>query len=155
MVSFWARFSFKSKFWVSKDDSFSRAKISALRFFESISKFKTNFVNGIGSVFYQVACHQRVQNIGQVTKKILELIPETDVEALERCSGHDGTYGVKEETHNIAIKIATPIVREYKKNNATQFTSDCTLAAHHIVNAMGNKVMPTHPISLIKKAYGI
>ena len=118
-------------------------------------KFKTNFVNGIVSVFYQVACHQRVQNIGQVTKKILELIPETDVEALERCSGHDGTYGVKEETHNIAIKIATPIVREYKKNNATQFTSDCTLAAHHIVNAMGNKVMPTHPISLIKKAYGI
>ena len=118
-------------------------------------KFKTNFVNGIGSVFYQVACHQRVQNIGQVTKKILELIPETDVEALERCSGHDGTYGVKEETHSIAIKIATPIVREYKKNNATQFTSDCTLAAHHIVNAMGNKVMPTHPISLIKKAYGI
>ena len=118
-------------------------------------KFKTNFVNGIGSVFYQVACHQRVQNIGQVTKKILELIPETDVEALERCSGHDGTYGVKEETHNIAIKIATPIVREYKKNNATEFTSDCTLAAHHIVNAMGNKVMPTHPISLIKKAYGI
>jgi len=118
-------------------------------------KFKTDFVNGIGSVFYQVACHQRVQNIGQVTKKILELIPETDVEALERCSGHDGTYGVKEETHNIAIKIATPIVREYKKNNATEFTSDCTLAAHHIVNAMGNKVMPTHPISLIKKAYGI
>ena len=118
-------------------------------------KFKTNFVNGIGSVFYQVACHQRVQNIGQVTKKILELIPETDVEALERCSGHDGTYGVKEETHNIAIKIATPIVREYKKNNAKEFTSDCTLAAHHIVNAMGNKVMPTHPISLIKKAYGI
>ena len=118
-------------------------------------KFKTNFVNSIGSVFYQVACHQRVQNIGQVTKKILELIPETDVEALERCSGHDGTYGVKEETHSIAIKIATPIVREYKKNNATEFTSDCTLAAHHIVNAMGNKVMPTHPISLIKKAYGI
>ena len=118
-------------------------------------KFKTDFVNGIGSVFYQVACHQRVQNIGQVTKKILELIPETDVEALERCSGHDGTYGVKEETHSIAIKIATPIVREYKKNNATEFTSDCTLAAHHIVNAMGNKVMPTHPISLIKKAYGI
>ena len=118
-------------------------------------KLKTDFTKDIGSVFYQVACHQRVQNIGQVTKKILELVPNTDVEALERCSGHDGTYGVKKETHEIAIKIATPIVREYKKNEASQFTSDCTLAAHHIVNAMGNKVMPTHPISLIKKAYGI
>ena len=119
------------------------------------NKLNTNFKNNIGSVFYQVACHQRVQNIGQVTKKILELIPGTDVEALERCSGHDGTYGVKKETHDIAIKIARPIVKEYQKNEAQHFTSDCTLAAHHIVNAMGNKVMPNHPISLMKKAYGI
>ena len=118
-------------------------------------KLKTNFIDDIGPVFYQVACHQRVQNIGQVTKKILELVPNTDVEAIERCSGHDGTYGVKKETHEIAIKIAKPIIREYEKNNAPQFTSDCTLAAHHIVNAMGNKVMPNHPISLMKKAYGI
>ena len=119
------------------------------------NKLNTNFKNNIGSVFYQVACHQRVQNIGQVTKKILELIPGTDVEALERCSGHDGTYGVKKETHDIAIKIARPIVKEYQKNEAQHFTSDCTLAAHHIVNAMGNKVIPNHPISLMKKAYGI
>jgi len=118
-------------------------------------KLNTEFTNNIGSVFYQVACHQRVQNIGQVTKKILELIPGTDVEALERCSGHDGTYGVKKETHDIAIKIARPIVKEYQKNEAQHFTSDCTLAAHHIVNAMGNQVTPDHPISLMKKAYGI
>ena len=118
-------------------------------------KLNTKFTNNIGSVFYQVACHQRVQNIGQVTKKILELIPGTDVEALERCSGHDGTYGVKKETHDIAIKIARPIVKEYQKNEAQHFTSDCTLAAHHIVNAMGNQVTPDHPISLMKKAYGI
>ena len=116
---------------------------------------KTNFKNGLGSVFYQVACHQRVQNIGQVTKKILELVPNTNINALERCSGHDGTYGVKKETHNIAIKIALPITREYMKTKSTQFTSDCTLAAHHVVNAMGNKVMPTHPITLMKNAYGI
>ena len=118
-------------------------------------KLNTKFTNNIGSVFYQVACHQRVQNIGQVTKKILELIPGTDVEALERCSGHDGTYGVKKETHDIAIKIARPIVKEYQKNEAQHFTSDCTLAAHHIVNAMGKQITPDHPISLMKKAYGI
>ena len=114
-----------------------------------------NFKNDIGSVFYQVACHQRVQNIGQVTKKILELVPNTKINALERCSGHDGTYGVNVETHEIAIKIAMPIVREYEKLHSTQFTSDCTLAAHHVVNAMGNKVLPTHPIALMRKAYGL
>jgi len=116
---------------------------------------KMDFKNDLGSVFYQVACHQRVQNIGQVTKKILELVPNTNIDALERCSGHDGTYGVKEETHEIAIKIAMPIVKEYNKLQSTQFTSDCTLAAHHVVNAMGNKVLPTHPIALMRKAYGL
>ena len=116
---------------------------------------KRDFKNDLGSVFYQVACHQRVQNMGQVTKKILELVPNTNIDALERCSGHDGTYGVKKETHEIAIKIAMPIVKEYKKLQSTQFTSDCTLAAHHVVNAMGNKVLPTHPIELMRKAYGL
>ena len=59
------------------------------------------------------------------------------------------------ETHEIAIKIAMPIVREYEKLHSTQFTSDCTLAAHHVVNAMGNKVLPRHPIALMRKAYGL
>ena len=46
-----------------------------------------------------------------LTKKILELVPGTTINAIERCSGHDGTYGVKSETHDIAIKIARPITR--------------------------------------------
>jgi len=118
-------------------------------------ELKTDFKQNLGSIFYQVACHQRVQNIGQVTKKVLELVPNTNVNAIEKCSGHDGTYGVKKETHEIAIKIATPIVREFNKNKSVILTSDCTLAAHHIVNAIGNKISPTHPISLFKNAYGI
>tara|TARA_B110000008_G_scaffold235234_1_gene239990 strand:- start:12 stop:1052 length:1041 start_codon:yes stop_codon:yes gene_type:complete len=118
-------------------------------------KLKTDFKNKLGDIFYQVACHQRVQNIGQVTKKILELVPETNVDTIERCSGHDGTYGVKLETHEIAMKIVKPITREYEKSAAETFTSDCSLAAHHIENALGNKVAPIHPITLLKNAYGI
>ncbi len=115
----------------------------------------TDFKNHLGSVFYQVACHQRVQNMGPLTKKILELIPNTTINSIERCSGHDGTYGVKQETHEIAIKIAKPIVREFEKTESDFVTSDCTLAAHHVVNAIGKKTNATHPISLIKRAYGL
>tara|TARA_B100001113_G_scaffold128669_1_gene105048 strand:+ start:8143 stop:9474 length:1332 start_codon:yes stop_codon:yes gene_type:complete len=115
----------------------------------------TNFKNKLGDVSYQVACHQRVQNIGMLTKKILELVPGTTVNAIERCSGHDGTYGVKSETHDIAIKIARPITKAFKSANFDSFTSDCSLAAHHIENSLGNIHTPEHPISLIKKAYGI
>ena len=115
----------------------------------------TNFTKELGDISYQVACHQRVQNIGMLTKKILELVPGTTVNAIERCSGHDGTYGVKEETHEIAVKIARPITKEFKSADFSSFTSDCSLAAHHIENTLGNIQAPEHPISLIKKAYGI
>ena len=115
----------------------------------------TDFTTQLGDISYQVACHQRVQNFGMLTKKILELIPGTKVNAVERCSGHDGTYGVKSETHEIAIKIARPVTKAFKEANFDSFTSDCSLAAHHIENSMGNIVAPEHPISLIKKAYGI
>ncbi len=114
-----------------------------------------DFKNKLGDVSYQVACHQRVQNFGMLTKKILELVPGTKVNAIERCSGHDGTYGVKTETHEISIKIAKPITKAFTESGFDSFTSDCSLAAHHIENTLGNIQEPEHPISLIKKAYGI
>ena len=119
------------------------------------NELNLDFKSNLGDVFYQVACHQRVQNIGMVTKKILELIPKTSVQALERCSGHDGTYGVKQETHKIAVKLARPIAKELNSKAYESFISDCTLAANHIVNVSGKNILPGHPISLLKKAYGI
>ncbi|GIS24480.1 MAG: hypothetical protein CM15mP125_1670 [Gammaproteobacteria bacterium] len=58
---------------------------------------KTEFTTALGSVAYQVACHQRVQNIGLKTRDVLNLVNESDVTAYERCSGHDGTYAVKKK----------------------------------------------------------
>jgi Fe-S oxidoreductase len=126
-----------------------------LNFINDQGKLKKDFTNKLGNVSYQVACHQRVQNMGMLTKKVLELVPGTKINAIEKCSGHDGTYGVKAETHEIAIKIARPITREFKASSFDSFTSDCSLAAHHIENSLGNLQAPEHPITLIKKAYGI
>ena len=66
----------------------------------------TDFPNPLGKVAYHAACHQRVQAIGQRTREFLSLIPNTEVTMIERCSGHDGTYAVKAETHEAAMKIA-------------------------------------------------
>jgi glycerol-3-phosphate dehydrogenase subunit C len=126
-----------------------------LNFMNDQGKLKKDFTNELGDVSYQVACHQRVQNMGMLTKKVLELVPGTKINAIEKCSGHDGTYGVKAETHEIAIKIARPITKEFKASSFDSFTSDCSLAAHHIENSLGNLQAPQHPITLIKKAYGI
>ena len=118
-------------------------------------KLNTEFKNSLGNVSYHVACHQRVQNIGPKTKQILELIEETAVKNIERCSGHDGTYGVKSETFEFANKIARPIVKQVKDQAPDYYGSDCPVAGKHIENNLDNDQKAIHPLDLLCHAYGI
>ena len=108
---------------------------------------KTDFKTEVGKVSYHVACHQRVQNIGPKTRDVLSLIPGIEIDTIERCSGHDGTYGVKEETFDFAVKIGRPV--------ANYYTSDCPIAGHHLANILDDDSSPTHPMSLLCLAYGL
>lgn len=118
-------------------------------------EFNTEFKNTLGDISYQVACHLRVQNIGIKTRDILNLVPETEVNAIERCSGHDGTYAVKKETREKSLKIARPVVRQVDKAEPDHFASDCPMAAVHIANLSEKVDQAEHPMSLLRKAYGI
>lgn len=118
-------------------------------------RFLTDFKTSLGKVSYHAACHQRVQNIGPKTKEILSLIPNTEVESIERCSGHDGTYAVKKECHEYSMKIVRPIVRKINEAKPDHYGSDCAMAGHHIGHALDNKTEPEHPITLLRKAYQI
>ena len=99
-------------------------------------------------------CHLRVQNIGLKTRDALQLVPDTTVEVIERCSGHDGTYAVKKEFHDVSKKIARPVVNKLKKAGADHFTSDCPMAAEQIVQDVDDHEA-NNPMSLLRKAYGI
>lgn len=118
-------------------------------------KLKTDFKQGLGKVAYHAACHQRVQNIGPKTKEVLALIPDTEVEVIERCSGHDGTYAVKREFHPAAMKIVKPVVNRVNQAKPDHYGSDCAMAGHHIGHARADGTAPEHPITLLRKAYGI
>ncbi len=118
-------------------------------------KLKTEFKQHLGRVAYHVPCHQRVQNIGLKTRDILALIPDTHVEVIERCSGHDGTYAVKKEFHDISTKICRPVVSRIKKAKPDRYTSDCPMAGHQIENGLKEMSAPEHPLTLLRKAYGI
>ena len=116
---------------------------------------RTDFNKSLGNVAYHVACHQRVQNIGMKTRDVLQLIPDTNVKPIERCSGHDGTYAVKKEYHEVAMKIVKPVVRQVNDMQADYYTSDCPMAGRHIENAKADGSESIHPMSLLRKAYGI
>ena len=115
---------------------------------------KTEFRQSLGKVTYQVPCHLRVQNIGLKTRDALQLVPDTTIEVIERCSGHDGTYAVKKEFHDISKKIARPVISKVEKGGADHFTSDCPMAAEQIVQDLDD-FDPNNPMSLLRKAYGI
>jgi glycerol-3-phosphate dehydrogenase subunit C len=116
---------------------------------------RTDFQKSLGKVAYHVACHQRVQNIGMKTRDFLKLIPDTEVTAIERCSGHDGTYAVKSETYEKAMKIAKPVVNRVKQAEADTFGSDCPMAGRLIAHGLENGAQAQHPISMVRTAYGV
>jgi len=118
-------------------------------------KLKTEFKKSLGKVAYHAACHQRVQNIGAKTRDVLALIPDTTIDVIERCSGHDGTYAVKKEFHEASMKIVKPVVNRVKKAKADYYGSDCPMAGHHIAEGMADGSETDHPISLLRKAYSI
>ena len=65
---------------------------------------------------------------------------------VERCSGHAGTYGVKTPSHPIALKIGKPVFKAMAKDEPDVISSDCALAGHHI--AQGMAIAGTPPKAL-------
>jgi glycerol-3-phosphate dehydrogenase subunit C len=120
---------------------------------------KTDFKQALGNVSYHIPCHSRVQNVGKKTAETLQLVPDTKLNVVERCSGHAGTFGVKKEFHATAMKIGKPVFKAMANNEPDYISSDCQLAGHHIEQGMEEgglkKAQMAHPLALLRKAYGI
>ncbi len=115
----------------------------------------TQFQQPLGTIAWHVPCHQRVQNIGPKTRQVLELVPGSVIHTIERCSGHDGTYGVRNDSWAKAQKIARPVISRAEKMDADYLISDCPMAATQIADGLKLKHEETNPVSLLRKAYGI
>jgi Fe-S oxidoreductase len=78
---------------------------------------------------------------------------------VERCSGHAGTFGVKREFHADAMRIGAPVFKAMASDGPDYLSSDCALAGHHIaqgIEAADLRDAPlAHPLTLLRKAYGI
>jgi Fe-S oxidoreductase len=117
---------------------------------------RTDFKAQLGTISYHVACHLRVQNIGLKTREVLRLVPGTTVDAIERCSGHDGTYAVKQEFRAASMKIAKPVVQKVQAAAADHYSSDCPMAGHQIGSGLpAGAREPEHPMQLLRMAYGL
>jgi Fe-S oxidoreductase len=116
---------------------------------------RTDFPRSLGKVSLHVPCHLRVQNLGLKTREALQLIPGTTVEAIERCSGHDGTYGVKKRFRAASLKIGRPVMQRVESARADHYSSDCPMAGHQIESGLAEARAPEHPLTLLRLAYGL
>jgi glycerol-3-phosphate dehydrogenase subunit C len=116
-----------------------------------------------GGVTVHIACHARAQNMGQKAADLLRLIPSIDLEVIERCSGHGGSWGVMKENFEVALKVGKPVARQAAKANKRYVASECPLAGAHVLQGMEKlneeaAVVPQHaphPVELFARAYGI
>jgi glycerol-3-phosphate dehydrogenase subunit C len=116
---------------------------------------RTDFKTELGKVSYHVPCHLRVQNIGLKTRDVLKLVPGTTLEVIERCSGHNGTYAVKEEFRAASVKIGRPVMQKVQSAQADYYASDCPMAGRQIESELPEPRPPTHPLALLRIAYGL
>jgi len=128
-----------------------------------------------GGVTLHMACHARAQNVGQKAAEMLKLLPDTETKVIERCSGHGGSIGVTSDFHATALKVGKPAARRALEAGNHYVTSECPLAASHLVAGMEglattknkdgseneySQNLPEagrayHPIELFAQAYGL
>ncbi len=118
-------------------------------------RLNTDFKSGLGKVAYHAPCHQRVQNIGLKTKQVLELVPDTEILVVDRCTGHDGTYAAKKENYAFAQKICRPVVKRIADGGVDHYASDCPLAGDLIEHGLGDDKHAGSVFALLRKAYGL
>ena len=121
---------------------------------------RKDFKTPLGKVSYHIPCHARVQNVGQKTREVLEWIPGTTVNTVERCAGHDGTYGVKSEFFAQSMKIGKPVFRQMGETAPDYVCSDCPIAGRRIMQGIAesgseHRARKEHPLTLVRMAYGL
>lgn len=113
----------------------------------------TQFTQSAGKIAYHLPCHLKAQNIGFKSRDLLQLIPGTTVEMLDHCSAVDGTWGLKKEYFELSLKVADPLFKGIQRIQPDAVVTDCPLAGLQIEYGTGLK--PSHPVEILKKAYGL
>ena len=113
-------------------------------------------------VALHISCHSRAQNMGQKAREMLKLIPEVNLQVIERCSGHGGSWGYKHANFETALKVGAPVARQAAASGKAVVTSECPLAGLHIAQGIerqdgaGEKPrLVGHPIEIVAESYGL
>ncbi len=113
---------------------------------------RKDFAYRPGKIAYHLPCHLKYQAIGRRSVDLMKLIPGADVQVVDRgCSGHDGTWALKKDYHELSLKVGSKLFDGIKSAEANVVATDCSLAALQIEQGTG--LRPVHPIEVVWAAY--
>lgn len=112
-----------------------------------------DFVDGLGTVAYHVACHLRAQQQGYKARDLLQLAPGTTVKVVESCSGIDGTWGYRAQNVAMAKEIIAPTAERLRDAKADLVVGDCLLSDVALEEEGLDR--PLHPMQALARAYGL
>ncbi|MDH5696020.1 MAG: heterodisulfide reductase-related iron-sulfur binding cluster [Dehalococcoidia bacterium] len=117
-------------------------------------ELNTDFRSITQTVFYHTPCHLSAQEIGDVTVKLLQLIPGITIKRIStECCGMGGAYGYEKVNYELSKEIAEKLYSEIKENPTDRIVTDCGGCRLQIQAGTGLKV--DHPIILLKEAYSL
>jgi glycerol-3-phosphate dehydrogenase subunit C len=103
---------------------------------------------------YHAPCQQQGQNIGKPALDLFALIPELNIVEMDHgCCGIAGTYGLKREKYEIAMKVGEGLFRQIGAAHADVVGCDSETCRWQITHATG--VDAAHPVEILHRAYGL
>src|SRR6202012_2849717 len=88
---------------------------------------------GFGKIGYRASCHLRAQKVGYPAVRVLNTLPDTEVEIIEQCSAVDGTWGMKAQHYEMGKSYAQRLTRGVDTAEAAVVVTDCALSARRIL----------------------
>jgi len=105
---------------------------------------------------YHAPCHLRTLGQKLITNRLelLRLIPGTSVKWIDwGCCGMAGTFGVKRSNYMVSMAIGRALFEEIIRLAPDLVTTECPGCKMQI--SQGTGITVTHPIQIVKEAYGL
>jgi glycerol-3-phosphate dehydrogenase subunit C len=117
-------------------------------------ELKTDFEPVPETVVYHAPCQQQGHGIGKPALDLFALVPELRVvESDATCCGVAGTYGLKREKYDIAMKVGAGLFAQIADAAPDRAVCDSETCRWQIEHATG--VRTVHPVELLHRASGL
>jgi glycerol-3-phosphate dehydrogenase subunit C len=117
-------------------------------------ELRTDFQPINETIAYHAPCQQQGHFIGKPALDLFALIPGLQVrEMTARCCGVAGTYGLKAEKYEIAMKAGKALFDQIGASGAPTVACDSETCRWQITHGTGRRSV--HPIDFLHRAYGL